>query len=290
MDQQKLLGYFIEEAKEHLETLERGILDLSGAIDDKEQVNEMFRAAHSIKGGAAMLGYGSIQKISHRLEDAFKIFREHPISVDQRLESLFLRGFDVLQDLVEKLQSPSGLANEEAEAIVEGADPNFIELQSYLNQLLNDSGSAEGSQSQVPEFSEQVRRLLKQMLQMFQQDATAECRQSLQSLCQSLAQLAPNSEGWQSLLEVSTKAIANPSHNFRTLAPIVIKNLKQASDYLELNREDEITPAPALRQLAAASHPYLLVPLEPNGMAQLLRQAFNAQQLTQLVSCLQVEN
>ena len=56
MDQQKILGYFIEEAKEHLETLERGILDLSAVIDDQERVNEMFRAANSVKGGAAMLG------------------------------------------------------------------------------------------------------------------------------------------------------------------------------------------------------------------------------------------
>ena len=60
MDQQKILGYFIEEAKEHLETLERGILDLSAVIEDQERVNEMFRAAHSVKGGAAMLGYSGI--------------------------------------------------------------------------------------------------------------------------------------------------------------------------------------------------------------------------------------
>ncbi|WP_339367278.1 Hpt domain-containing protein, partial [Picosynechococcus sp. PCC 7002] len=51
--QQKILGYFIEEAKEHLETLEQGILELSEVVDDTERVNELFRAAHSVKGGAA---------------------------------------------------------------------------------------------------------------------------------------------------------------------------------------------------------------------------------------------
>ena len=106
MDQQKILGYFIEEAKEHLETLERGILDLSAVIEDQERVNEMFRAAHSVKGGAAMLGYSSIQKVAHRLEDAFKVLKENRVGVDQKLESFFLRGYDVLQDLVEKLQGP----------------------------------------------------------------------------------------------------------------------------------------------------------------------------------------
>jgi len=114
LDQQKILGYFIEEAKEHLETLERGILDLSAVIDDQERVNEMFRAAHSVKGGAAMLGYSSIQKVAHRLEDAFKVLKENRVGVDQKLESFFLRGYDVLQDLVEKLQGPFGLQQEEA--------------------------------------------------------------------------------------------------------------------------------------------------------------------------------
>ena len=62
--QQRILGYFIEEAKEHLQTLEQGILNLSTSAQDTEMVNEMFRAAHSVKGGAAMLGYSSIQKNS----------------------------------------------------------------------------------------------------------------------------------------------------------------------------------------------------------------------------------
>jgi chemotaxis protein histidine kinase CheA len=93
----KILGIFIEEAKEHLQTLERGILDLGNLVNDTEQINEMFRAAHSIKGGAAILGYSSIQKTAHRLEDAFKILKENPIQVDQKLEYLFLKGYDLLK-------------------------------------------------------------------------------------------------------------------------------------------------------------------------------------------------
>ncbi|MFM7792692.1 MAG: Hpt domain-containing protein, partial [Microcystis panniformis] len=76
---QKILGYFIEEAKEHLETLEQGILDLGNLVNNNEQMNEMFRAVHSVKGGAAMLGYSSIQKTAHRLEDALKILKENPL-------------------------------------------------------------------------------------------------------------------------------------------------------------------------------------------------------------------
>ncbi|CCQ63642.1 Signal transduction histidine kinase CheA [Crocosphaera watsonii WH 0401] len=92
-------------------------------VEDQERLNEMFRAAHSIKGGAAMLGYSSIQKIAHRLEDSFKILRENKITTDQKLESLFLKGYDVLQSLIEKLQGTFGLNPEEANKIVEEAEP-----------------------------------------------------------------------------------------------------------------------------------------------------------------------
>ncbi|MCY7321030.1 MAG: Hpt domain-containing protein, partial [Phormidesmis sp. CAN_BIN36] len=83
-------GYFIEEARDHLNTIEQGLLNLQATIEDPEMVNEVFRAAHSIKGGAAMLGLGSIQQVAHRLEDHFKLLKETSIRVDQKLESLFL--------------------------------------------------------------------------------------------------------------------------------------------------------------------------------------------------------
>ena len=58
-DQKRILGYFIEEAKDHLNTIEQGLLNLQTTIEDAEMVNEVFRAAHSVKGGARHAG-GSI--------------------------------------------------------------------------------------------------------------------------------------------------------------------------------------------------------------------------------------
>jgi chemotaxis protein histidine kinase CheA len=74
-EQQRILGYFIEEAKEHLETIEHGLLNLQAVVDDTELMSEVFRAAHSVKGGAAMLGIHSMQHISHRLEDSSESIR-----------------------------------------------------------------------------------------------------------------------------------------------------------------------------------------------------------------------
>ncbi len=198
--QQRLLGYFIEEAKEHLETLEKGILELSSVMEDNERVNEMFRAAHSIKGGAAMLGYGSIQNTSHRLEDAFKILKDHPIEVDQRLESLFLRAYDVLQDLVERLESSMDLPEDEVEGIMQEAEPYFIELQEYLQQLLSEGPSApvipkpvapEPPKPSPVDLTAQVKELLKQMLLLFKQKATTSA-----SIAPSLVRSGQQEKAW----------------------------------------------------------------------------------------------
>ncbi|MBD0363894.1 MAG: Hpt domain-containing protein, partial [Coleofasciculus sp. C3-bin4] len=130
--QQRIMGYFIEEAKDHLNTIEQGLLSLQSTMADTEMVNEVFRAAHSVKGGAAMLGINSIQKTAHRLEDCFKVLKESQVRVDHQLESLFLRVFDTLEALVEQLQGPFGLTEETANDIMLDAEPVFEELNTHL--------------------------------------------------------------------------------------------------------------------------------------------------------------
>jgi chemotaxis protein histidine kinase CheA len=283
---QKILGYFIEEAKEHLETLEQGILDLGNLVNNTEQINEMFRAAHSVKGGAAMLGYSSIQKTAHRLEDAFKILKENPIKVDQKLESLFLKGYDLLQVLIDKLQSPLGLQAEEANVIIKNGEPTFAELQAHLNYLLG-QGKSPVAIAAASSISVSVRDILKQMLQLFKQEETSASRQQLQQLILSLSQLASEQKKWQYLVKNAQSALTNPKYSYRTLAPVIIKELKQASDLLEWGRGEEITVSQELQLLATAKLPQILITLEPELLASTLLQMFNRQQVSQLVQLLQ---
>ncbi|MDE5089789.1 MAG: Hpt domain-containing protein, partial [Trichodesmium sp. St16_bin2-tuft] len=60
--EERIKELFIMEAEEHLVTLENGLVDLKSTISDTETINDMFRAAHSVKGGAAMLGMHSVKK------------------------------------------------------------------------------------------------------------------------------------------------------------------------------------------------------------------------------------
>jgi chemotaxis protein histidine kinase CheA len=284
---QKILGYFIEEAKEHLETLEKGIVDLANTVKDSEQINEMFRAAHSVKGGAAMLGYSSIQKVAHRLEDAFKILRENYVQVDQKLESLLLKGYDLLHDLVEQLQSPLGLEDEKVEAIVAESEPTFTQLQDHLSLLLNPSVHEDLTPASIKDWAAQSRQLLREMLQLFKQEANEASRQKLQKVCHQLAQLAPAETKWQELVKLAQTAIANPKHSYLTLAPVVIKSLKRGSDLIEIGQAEALSLNPELKQLAHSQLPQVLVTLEPRAAADTLSQLFSRQQLSQLVQILQ---
>lgn len=310
--QQQILGYFIEEAKEHLETVESGLLDLRSTVVDSDRLNELFRAAHSIKGGAAMLGFTSIHKIGHRLEDSFKLLQEHPIAVDQQLESCFLKGFDALKELIDCLQGPFGLRDEDADQILQESEPAFVELQDYLNRLIGLGGKPSTASAQPAKaapaqaqsasstnsFTAQVTVGLKQMLQLFKQQDSAASRQQLQSLCDRLSQLGKGVNAWQNLVETAQAAIANPKNSYQVLAPLVIKELKEASALAQTGRADEVAPSQQLRRLAATPEPVRYAPkpapeptstamfMEPRLTAKALIQAFNKQQLVEIAELL----
>lgn len=301
--QQQILGYFIEEAKEHLDTIEQGLVDLRSTMADSERVNEMFRAAHSVKGGAAMLGFDSIQKTAHHFEDCFKLLKEHSVSIDQRLEDLFLKGFDTLKELIEALQSPFGLREEEAQQAVLAAEPTFAELQKYLNRLINGKPApASASPSSLPQnAAPQVTAILKAMLQLFKQADSTKSRQQLIALGNRLIQISPTVPAWVTTVQTAQRAIANSKTAYATLAPMVIKELKQASDFLLTGQVGKIAPSPALKQLVSASvHPaaqsaaqpavptkqQVSIPLEPRAAARTLLEVFNKSELIEIAEFL----
>ena len=278
-NQQRILGYFIEEAKEHLQTLEQGILQLATSVQDTETVNEMFRAAHSVKGGAAMLGYTSIQKTAHCLEDSFKILKDNPVDVDQKLETLFLNGYDYLQDLIDRLENSANFSDSDAVEILQQAESNFAILDRYLQQLLS------GSSTQA-NLGEQVTTVLKQMLQIFKQPDSPESRQKLHLACKRLAEMAPRESNWQQLIATTQKAITNKKYPYNTIAQVVIKEIKQAGDYLNAGQTDKLVPSKNLQQLAATAGGTaggtVALPRDPQGAALVLLKTFDKQQISQI--------
>ncbi|MBT9311357.1 hybrid sensor histidine kinase/response regulator [Leptothoe kymatousa] len=270
--QQRILGYFIEEAKDHLNTIEQGLLNLQATIGNPEMANEVFRAAHSVKGGAAMLGIESMQRTSHRLEDYFKLLKEAPVQVDRPLESMFLRVFDALQELLEQLQGPFGLTDEKEQSIMTGVEPVFQQLQEHLDQLVSSAEAAPVPSTVAPPtattapathpveesalklvFSSDVSVSLREMLGRFKQADTDESRAALEECCRVLERFGEqfNLPTWLSLIQHSRWAVCDLNNDYRTLAPVLIKEVKKAQDLVLAGREPEIIISDTLQTLAA---------------------------------------
>lgn len=289
--QQRIMGYFIEEAKDHLNTIEQGLLSLQSTIEDTEMMNEVFRAAHSVKGGAGMLGINSIHKTAHRLEDFLKFLQESPVKVDAKLETLFLQVFDTLEGLVEQLQSPFGLTEETASGMMSDATPVFEQLNTHLEQLIRKTASAavvgdkaakaayaygqearsrsvnvqpSGKNANVlpTTFKRDVLVQLREMLQIFKQQDLPAHRQQLQAHCRSLESIGNTVDlpGWSELLETSRLAIAHEQNSYRQLAGLVIKEIKQAQELALANRSVEIAPSTQLKAMIPISSAIALTP------------------------------
>jgi chemotaxis protein histidine kinase CheA len=275
MDQDKqkqITGYFIEEAKEHLQTIESGLLNLQTLMSDTEAVNEIFRAAHSIKGGAAMLGFSSIQHVSHNFEDYFKIMREnHNLKVDQHLQTLFLQAFDKLQELVDLLQSPYGLTKDAVDVIMSGSDQIFAALKLHLQNLISgnvsDMAIATNSNASVKPhakatskveikellgvFQSEIPQRLRNMLELFKQPDSPRSRKNLESICDQLKETGDRYglEKWSLMIQSVSAAVGNPNNQFRALAPVLIKEIKQSQELVLSQRSSEIKVSPQLLQL-----------------------------------------
>ncbi|NJK62229.1 MAG: hypothetical protein HC921_05660 [Synechococcaceae cyanobacterium SM2_3_1] len=251
--QQRIMGYFIEEARDHLTTIEQGLLSLKESMADNELINELFRAAHSIKGGSAMLGLTSIQRIAHRMEDFFNIFRSRQgqIPVDQHLETLLLKGFDSLSMLLEELQGPQGLSEEMGNATLAELEPVFAETETHIYHLLGEVESpaaVSATPTPAPDprqtlMAERVPQLLRQMLELYKQGDKAGIRDQLQESGRQLFEVGVtlNLPGWQFLTQAVNEAIANPANDLRTLALVTLRELKQAQQAVLQGQEQQIT-------------------------------------------------
>lgn len=103
LDIKKFVLRFIEEARDHLSRMSSGLADLEQGAADAEQINNLFRSAHTLKGSSRMLKLVPITETAHSLEDLLSALREGKVSSHASLVALLYQGVDALTDLVEQL-------------------------------------------------------------------------------------------------------------------------------------------------------------------------------------------
>ncbi|MEO5357983.1 MAG: hybrid sensor histidine kinase/response regulator [Nitrospirae bacterium YQR-1] len=100
-DKTKFIKIFVDEAKEHLAKASEGIAILEKDPTDVENLNAIFRIAHTIKGSARMVKLVPIADVAHKLEDVLEALRSNRIEVTRQVISALYAGVDVMSELVE---------------------------------------------------------------------------------------------------------------------------------------------------------------------------------------------
>lgn len=118
IDPLAFLAEFQAEVTEHLNALEEQLLRLERDPGDTEPLRAMFLAAHSIKGGAAMLGLAEIRELSHALEDVLGVLRDHRRTLDPSTADVVLRTVDRLRILLPDADGSAQLTSAETVSIV----------------------------------------------------------------------------------------------------------------------------------------------------------------------------
>ena len=96
------LRLYVEESLEHLSDIENDLLAIEGeGVNlDEELVNKVFRAAHSIKGGAGFMGLINIKELSHKMENVLGMIREREMEPRPDVINILLLASDALKKLI----------------------------------------------------------------------------------------------------------------------------------------------------------------------------------------------
>lgn len=99
-DKSGLLDYFLSEAEDHINTLSRGIVNLETASDNSAAIEELFRAAHTLKGAAALVKLTTTSNIAHKMEDILEELKDKKRAITKDLTEILLYMLDAIKGLI----------------------------------------------------------------------------------------------------------------------------------------------------------------------------------------------
>ena len=118
MDLSQYLEIFIDETKEHLQTLNDQVLILEAEPENIDTVNEIFRAAHSLKGMAGTMGFKRMQRLTHDMENVFSEIRNGKINVDADMVDIVFKCLDAIEGYLSNIMDSSDEGTEDNEELI----------------------------------------------------------------------------------------------------------------------------------------------------------------------------
>ncbi|MBQ9123282.1 MAG: chemotaxis protein CheA [Lachnospiraceae bacterium] len=143
MDVSQYLEIFLDETKEHLQNLNTQILNLEQDPESADTVNEIFRAAHSLKGMAGTMGYKRMQALTHDMENVFSEVRNGKIKVSAELIDTLFQCLDALENYLDAIQTSADEGTNDNEPLIR-----------KLNEIMNSTGGVAAETSEAPKAKE----------------------------------------------------------------------------------------------------------------------------------------
>lgn len=137
MDVSQYLEIFIDETKEHLQTLNTQILELEQNSENMDTINEVFRAAHSLKGMAGTMGYKRMQNLTHDMENVFSEVRNGHIKVNASMIDCLFQCLDALDEYLSNIQESGD----------EGTNDNEVLIKELNDMQKGEGAAAQGDQA-----------------------------------------------------------------------------------------------------------------------------------------------
>jgi two-component system chemotaxis sensor kinase CheA len=103
----EILDSFLVETKEILERLDQDLLQIEQAPDDKELINTVFRAFHTVKGTSGFLGFDQMMEITHKCEDVLNKIRKGELHITSPLMDVIFASYDIMKELITRLDNGS---------------------------------------------------------------------------------------------------------------------------------------------------------------------------------------
>ncbi|MEN6348065.1 MAG: chemotaxis protein CheA [Syntrophomonas sp.] len=117
MDMSQYLDVFLEESKEHLESLNQKLLELEKHSQDVSALNEIFRAAHTLKGMSSTMGFDDLADLTHHMENVLSDLKEGILEVNPQVVDVLFQCFDRLQLMIEKIETSNSTETDNSDLI-----------------------------------------------------------------------------------------------------------------------------------------------------------------------------
>ena len=159
MDVSQYLEIFIDESNEHLQNLSDQLMILEKEPENSDTINEIFRAAHSLKGMAGTMGYKRMQNLTHDMENVFSEVRNGNIKVNASMVDCLFQCLDALEEYVTNIQQNQDEGTNDNEPIIKALN-NFINgSKGEASAPDADSTQKASAQEEAPESTEQYNGL-----------------------------------------------------------------------------------------------------------------------------------